>query len=67
MPKALCLISLVASILVIALFLIDALMALLGMGKNAPLYGANIVMDIGFVVFGGLLAFMSWTTYREQR
>ena len=67
MPKALCLISLVASILVVVLFLADMALGLLGMQDLAPLQAANTVMDVVFIVAGAALIFMSWTTYREQR
>lgn len=67
MPKALCLISLVASILVVVLFLVDLAMGFLGMQDLAPLRSASLPMDIVFVVAGSALIFMSWTTYREQR
>ena len=67
MPKALCFISLGASVLVLALFLVDAIMALMGMEANAPLRGANLGMDIAFAFCAGLLAYLSWTTLREQR
>lgn len=67
MPKALCLISLVASILIVVLFFADAAMGMLGMGAVAPLGSANLVMDIVFVLLGGSLIYMSWSTYREQR
>ncbi len=42
MPKALCLISLVASILVAVLFLADAAMGMLGMADMAPLRGRQL-------------------------
>jgi hypothetical protein len=67
MPKALCLASLAASLLVVAIFLIDVLMGLFGMSTNAPLRFASPGMDFTFVVCGGLLAYLSWSTYREQR
>ena len=67
MPKALCLISLVASILIVVLFFADAAMGMLGMGAVAPLGSANLVMDIVFVILGGAMIYMSWSTYREQR
>ncbi len=67
MPKALCLIRLVASILIVVLFFADAAMGMLGMGAVAPLGSANLAMDIVFVVLGGALIYMSWSTYREQR
>lgn len=67
MPKALCLISLVASILIVVLFLEDAVTGMLGMNGLAIFGGARIMMDIVFSVVAGLLIYMSWTTYREQR
>jgi len=67
MPKALCLISLVASILIVVLFLEDAVTGMLGMNGLAIFGGARIMMDIVFAVVAGLLIYMSWTTYREQR
>jgi hypothetical protein len=67
MPKALCLISLVASILVVVLFLVDFAMGLFGMSESAPLRFARPSMDLVFVVLGGVLIYLSWSTYREQR
>ncbi len=67
MPKALCLISLVASMLVLALFVADAAMGLLGMEKVAPLGAASLMMDLGFAFFSGIMIYLSWSTYREQR
>ena len=67
MPKALCLISLVASILIVVLFLADAGMGMMGQEKIAPLRYANATMDIVFIILGSVMIFLSWTTYREQR
>ena len=67
MPKALCLISLVASILIVVLFLADAIMGMAGMGDIAPLQAASTMMDMTFVVIGAIMIFMSWRTYKEQR
>ncbi len=67
MPKALCLISLVASILIVVLFLADLAMGMLGMQDIAPLRYANMTMDIAFIVLGAAMIYMSWSTYREQR
>ena len=67
MPTALCLISLVASILVVVLFLADMAMGLLGMQNLAPLRSASTLMDLVFIVAGVVLIVMSWITYREQR
>ena len=67
MPKALCLTSLVASILVVVLFLEDFVMGWFGIDSLAMLGGANLTMDFTFVILGAILIFMSWKTYREQR
>lgn len=67
MPKALCLISLVASILVVVLFLADAVLGMAGMSEIAPLGSASLLMDISFVIFGSAMIYLSYSTYREQR
>ena len=67
MPKALCLISLVASILIVLLFLADAGLGMMGMNDIAPLRSANLTMDIVFVIMAGAMIYLSWSTYREQR
>lgn len=66
MPKALCLASLVVAALVLLLFLADLIMRFAGMLEVAPLRGASLPMDIAFVIFGGIVAFMAWRTYQEQ-
>lgn len=67
MPKALCLISLVASILIVVLFLADAIFGLAGMESVAPLGYASLLMDLAFTFFGLLLVYLSFSTYRELR
>ncbi len=67
MPKALCLTSLVASILIVVLFLTDAIAGLAGMVDFAPLRYAQPMMNIVFIVLGAVMIYMSWATYREQR
>jgi hypothetical protein len=67
MPKALCLTSLVVSILVVVFFLEDALMRLVGMNGLAIFGGANLLMDLAYTLIGAGMIYMSWTTYREQR
>ncbi|MEM6469512.1 MAG: hypothetical protein AAF802_08060 [Planctomycetota bacterium] len=67
MPKALCLFSLVASILVVSLFVFDAIALMFGLTGFAVLGGASLLMDLTFAILGGILIFLSWTTYREQR
>ena len=66
MPKALCLTSLVVAALLSLLFLADLIMRFAGMEATAPLRGASLLMDITFLIFGLILAFLSWTTYKEQ-
>ena len=67
MPKALCLFSLVASILVVSLFVEDAVANLAGQTDLAILGGASLMMDLTFAILGGVLIYLSWSTYREQR
>ncbi len=67
MPKALCLTSLVVAVIIVVLFLADAVMGFMGMAPNAPLRSASLMMDITFIITGSILAFMSWSTWREQR
>ena len=67
MPKALCLLSLVASILVIVLFIADMAMGFLGKEQIAPMRYASPMMDITFIILGGIMCYLSWSTYREQR
>ena len=67
MPKALCLTSLVVAVIIVVLFLADAVMGFMGMATMAPLRSANMMMDIVFIVTGSILAYMSFATWREQR
>lgn len=67
MPKALCLISLVASAFIIIAFLADAVFGMMGNVSLAPFGAANITMDVVFVILGVILAFMSFKTFRELR
>ena len=66
MPKALCLASLVVAALLLLLFLADLVMRLAGLAEMAPLRGASMLMDVGFLICGGILAYLSWSTYKEQ-
>ncbi|MFG0288654.1 MULTISPECIES: hypothetical protein [Rhodopirellula] len=67
MPKALCLLSLVASILLLVLFGADLIMGFAGMQDAAPMQSTSMLMDLAFLIFAGALAYLSFTTYREQR
>lgn len=66
MPKALCLIGLVLAILVFLIFLLDLILGMSGVDM-APFKGATIMMDVMFVLSSGALAWVAWTTFREQR
>lgn len=59
MPKALTIAGMAVSGLLIALFGLD-------LAVGFPLRKASLAMDIGFVVCALLLAYLSYTTYREQ-
>ncbi|MFO0941863.1 MAG: hypothetical protein U0930_14010 [Pirellulales bacterium] len=66
MPKALCLIGLVFSVLVALIFLADIALGMSG-SESAPLRMTSLVMDILFIVASLGLAYAAWTTYREQK
>lgn len=66
MPKVLCLIGLVFSALVALIFLVDIVLGLMG-SASAPLRMVSLLMDILFILAASGLAYVSWTTYREQR
>ena len=59
MAKALCIISLIVAIGLLLLFGLD-------LAIGVPFRKANMPMDVGFVVAAALLAYMSWSSYREQ-
>ena len=67
MPKALCLIGLVIASLVFLIFLLDLVLGLAGLVTMAPFRYASMLMDVIFMLSAGGLAYVSWTTYREQR
>ncbi len=59
MAKALCILGMVVSVLLVIIFGLD-----LAMGF--PFGGASMVMSIGFIVCSGILGYLSWATFREQ-
>lgn len=63
MPKVLTIAGLIVSILVFVLFALD-LAAGIPFGMNS---GAATIMDIAFMICGGVLAYLSWSTMRELR
>ncbi len=58
MSKALAISGLVVSLLLLLIFGLDLAIAI-------PFGRSVKVMDIGFVISALLLAYMSWSTYRE--
>jgi hypothetical protein len=62
MPKALCITGMVVSILVLILFLADLALP----QSIAPFKNANRMMDVVFVLCATTLAYMSWSTLKEQ-
>ena len=59
MPKVLTIIGLTVSALIVAVFALDHVV-------KFPFKGANRSMDLAFVVCGVVLAYLSWSTMREQ-
>ncbi|GAB5404520.1 MAG: hypothetical protein Aurels2KO_27510 [Aureliella sp.] len=67
MPKALCLIGLVLSILICLVFLFDLVAGLAGSTMVAPLLAASYSVDIMFILASAALAWVAWSTFREQK
>ena len=67
MPKALCLIGMVFAILVFLIFSFDIIFGLSGMLEYAPLRAASIPMDIVFLISSAALAYLAYSTFREQK
>ncbi len=62
MPKALCWTGMVIAILVVALFLFDLVVP----STMAPFKKSSVMLDVLFVLCGGALAYLSWSTLKEQ-
>jgi hypothetical protein len=60
MPKALCLLGMVVSVLTLLVFGLD-------LAIKVPFHRISMTMDIGFVVCALLVGLGSWTTFREQK
>lgn len=58
MPKALTISGMVVAGLVLLVFLLD-------LAIKIPFGRASLLMDIGFLLSAVILAYMSWSTYRE--
>lgn len=59
MAKVLCIAGAVIAVLLVLIFGLD-------LALKIPFGRASILMDIGFLVAAALLAFISWTTLKEQ-
>jgi len=59
MPKALAIVGLAVSVLLLLVFGLDYV-------TKFPFDKASPMMDIGFVICSAVLAYMSWNTLREQ-
>ena len=68
MPKALCLGSMVISVLVLILFLLDLIFGLMGEGmiSMAPFKFCRPWLDVTFLVISGMWTYLSWVTFKEQ-
>ena len=60
MPKALCIAGMAISVILFILFAWDLT------GLFAPFKRANMLMDIAFVLCSAGLAYLSWSTWKEQ-
>jgi hypothetical protein len=62
MAKVLSILSLIVAVVLLLLFGLDAALPAGFMFRKA-----NMTMDIGFAVASAMLAYMSWSSFREQR
>jgi threonine/homoserine/homoserine lactone efflux protein len=59
MPKALCMVGMAVAIILVLLFLLDLV-------AGIPFRRASMMMDILMLVCAAMLAYVSWSTFREQ-
>ena len=64
MPKLLTIAGMTITVLMFLLFLLDLILYFV-VPSLAPFQGASLLMDICFVICAGILAYLSWSTYRE--
>ena len=65
MPKLLTIAGMAISAIILLLFLFDLIGYLISMPAIAPFKCASPMMDIVFVLCAGILAFLSWSSFRE--
>jgi len=59
MPKALCMVGMAVSIILVILFLLDLI-------AGIPFRHASLLMDILMLVCAAGLGYVSWATFQEQ-
>jgi hypothetical protein len=59
MAKAFSVFGMVVAVILLLIFTLD-------LALEMPFGRASLVADIGFIICGLLLGYMSWLTYREQ-
>lgn len=65
--KGLCIVALSIAVVIFILFLADLILGFIDQGKIAPFkYAPGMIVDIVFVIVSGILAIMSWKTFRQQ-
>ena len=67
MQKGLCIIALSIAVVILILFLADLILGLSGQSAIAPFkYALGMIVDLVFVVVAGIIAAMSWATFKKQ-
>jgi len=64
--KGLCIAALSIAVIVLILFLADMILGLFGLFRLAPFKYSSLTMDIVFSICSGILAYMSWVTFKQQ-
>ena len=59
MAKALTVLGMLVAILILLIFTLD-------LAISIPFGKASLAMDIGLVICGAILLYLSWSAYREQ-
>lgn len=65
MAKVFSMFGFIIALALIALFGLDVALGDPTTGRGGPFMGFSKAMDIGFIVAGSLLAYISFMTYRE--
>ncbi len=60
MPKALCILAMIISLILMIIFGLD-------MATGFPFGKASMSMDVGFLVSAAILGYLSFASLREQR